>query len=539
MKRKITMLCGIVLFMLFSTSLTAQIRSAKTNMLISTSPTENTEKSLASIVDKHVSSGVTVTTLISQYLFPYDVSQSGEYVAISDFGTETGYFWSEATGLIAIEGSIYCVSEDGMIGGTYFDGSLGANVAGLWSSSTQEWTFLGMNPAYPQISLEDYTSLWGMNTTGSICVGMQWTADWMTLPFKWTAGVGYEMLSIPAGTYVGRPEALSDDGSIIGGHIDWMPALWVEGEYTMISESTGEVLSVSPDGEYATGYSDTDGFIWERTSGEITFFSNDLGTGDLTPTCVTNDGTVFGYACLGWPPMPDARTAFARTNDGTVMSFNDYAEARGMEDAQSWSFYSINSVSADGRFAIGAAIDPTGAEVSFIIDFADEPETCDAPTDLTATLENDNNIVLNWTAVEGAVEYIVSRDGENIAAVTTNTYTDEAMAIGDYCYKVATACDNGITSDYSNEACQTVILGISNMSNSIKVFPNPANEQFTITSSEIINSVVIFNCIGKKIAEYKVNNTTFNHNLSGMTAGIYSIKVSTSTSDKNFKLVVE
>lgn len=534
---------GVIPFLvlvLFSFSLSAQNRSAKTNFLVPVLKEKSVLTNHKPVVSKYTESNVTVTTLLNEYAFPYDVSQSGKFVTLTSFGTDEGYFWSEATGVIAIIGTTYTISETGVIGGAYFDGTLGANVAGFWSPETQEWTFLGMNPAYPEISLEEYNSIWGMNTTGTVCVGMQWAADWSAFPYKWNSDTGYEMLDIPDGAYVGRPETVSDDGTVIGGHIDWMPVIWVEGEgYTFISEDMGETFAISVNGEYATGYSDVNGFLWERATGNTTIFSNSLGTGDLSPTCITDDGTIFGYACSGWPPMPSERTAFVRYTDGTISTFNDYAEARGMEDAQSWSFYSINSVSADGRFVIGAAVDATGADVSFLIDFVGDAASCDAPTDLVSSLVDDNNIVLDWTAVEGAAEYIVYRDNVNIATASSNTYTDTEMPIGSYCYRIATVCENGLTSELSNEACETVYLGINEVSNKINIYPNPVKDQITVVSSNMINNIVVFNSIGRKVAEYYVNNNTYTGSVADLSAGIYWLNVTTDSSNETIKIVVE
>jgi len=54
------------------------------------------------------------------------------------------------------------------------------------------------------------------------------------------------------------------------------------------------------------------------------------------------------------------------------MTFNDYAAARGLPDAQLWTFYSINDVSADGNKMIGAGKNPSGGSVSFLIEFIPE-----------------------------------------------------------------------------------------------------------------------------------------------------------------------
>ena len=88
---------GVITFLvlvLFSFSLSAQNRSAKTNFLVPVLKEKSVLTNHKPVVSKYTESNVTVTTLLNEYAFPYDVSQSGKFVTLTSFGTDEGYFWN-------------------------------------------------------------------------------------------------------------------------------------------------------------------------------------------------------------------------------------------------------------------------------------------------------------------------------------------------------------------------------------------------------------------------------------------------------------
>ena len=73
-----------------------------------------------------------------------------------------------------------------------------------------------------------------------------------------------------------------------------------------------------------------------------------------------------------------------------------------------------------------------------------------APTNLTAVVQNGNDVVLNWDPVdnENLVYYTISRDGEEVGTTTETTYTDTYVYPGLYYYRVYAYC--GPNGGYSN-----------------------------------------------------------------------------------------
>ncbi len=328
-------------------------------------------------------SSVQVHILLPELSFPYDISESGEYVAISGFGSGGGYLWSKTLGLIPIGGEepyIQAVSEDGVVAGTarnpdYNISGQNVAMAGYWQRQTGEWTFLPVNPAAGEPIYSDYTSTWGMTADGLTIVGMQYFQGYQYRAFKWTEAGGYDMIGDvePAGN---RPNGISNDGSVVFGWANLpaasrSPVIWAGDDFIKIAENEfGEASAASSTGEYVVGNAGTNGFIWNAQTG-TTFFPNTLNADNMSPLAVSDAGNLFGYT-VGWPPFPDFRRGFVRMLSGEMMTFNDYAIGRGMADAAEWTFYSINAVTPDENKFIGSAITPEGQNVSFLIDFSAE-----------------------------------------------------------------------------------------------------------------------------------------------------------------------
>ncbi len=84
-----------------------------------------------------------------------------------------------------------------------------------------------------------------------------------------------------------------------------------------------------------------------------------------------------------------------------------------------------------------------------------------APTNLTATVQNTNNVRLNWMAANPATTYKVYRNNTMIAQnITATNYTDNNLNPGTYNYQVATVY-NGVESPKSNTATVTIAAPLS------------------------------------------------------------------------------
>lgn len=404
--------------------------------------------------------------VLNSYHWPYDISNNKEHVVIQGFGAVDSYYWSEATGSLPISGYAFAVSDEGSVAGYYANG-IGMNVAGLWSPETKSWEFLGMNPDVPEFSTVEgdfeYNGAWSMTNDGSkVCV-MQVFPNWNTTTYLWSKENGYE--KIDNGKSPGtRPNAISDDGRVIAGlavHEDkgeWTPCYWIDGEINRMPHLFGEALNVSHNGDYICGYLlNHHAFVYDIKNQKLIELENTLEPDNqLSATCVSNNGTVFGYSDGGAPTF---RNAFAYVG-GELMSFTTYLELNGVLDAANWTIYSINNISEDDKTFIGAGI-IDGAECSFALTIDDM--ACDTPKNLTYTTEpNYNDLVLSWEAPENAENvtyniYTSYSKAPFASDITETSFTLDGMEPGEYQYMVRANHNNGeCVSDISNVVYPTI-----------------------------------------------------------------------------------
>ena len=60
----------------------------------------------------------TLVEVLDSYNWPYDISNNKQHVVIQGFGAVDGYYWSEETGVIALTGYPYAVSDEGIVAGS-------------------------------------------------------------------------------------------------------------------------------------------------------------------------------------------------------------------------------------------------------------------------------------------------------------------------------------------------------------------------------------------------------------------------------------
>ncbi len=114
------------------------------------------------------------------------------------------------------------------------------------------------------------------------------------------------------------------------------------------------------------------------------------------------------------------------------------------------------------------------------------------PTNLSATVQNGNNVYLSWTAADPAISYKVYRDNTLIQSnVTTTHYTDSNFSPGTYTYRVSTVYNN-VESPKSNSASATVtpqaptgaINGLFSVSATQQVWFSQGNLQYVGTTQK-------------------------------------------------------
>lgn len=503
--------------------------------------------------------GAEVAVIVQSYTYPMSVSLEGDYVTGTNFGGSLCYHWEAATGnTVQIQGTVGGVAESGVVGGAFRNSTLQYNgqdveAAGIWDVASGSWTFAGMNPAVPAFFSTDYNTGWDITSDGTTLVGMQWYPNYDYSAFKWTQSGGY--VNIGAGVGNGsRASGISANGTVVYGWAEVpaasrTPVVWYNGQALFIDNSQfGEAYGASPNGNYITGELSGSGFLW--TPQGTTFFSNTLNSQNLMPTTVLNDGTVMGYTVPAWPPIPTSRRAFVRNPQGAMTTFNDYAEDRGLDNAQAWTFYSINDATADGDKFLGAGITPQGQDVTFLISFNNNapvfsinPESVAFGDQLIGVQSDFVTLVITNTGTGDLVVSSVQLAGsspQSFVADDNNVYPLSLQPNGEASFSVAFAPAivglheagfviqtnagdfNVALSGYGVDG-----VGVDEFSSSgLQVFPIPADRFLTVRSCSAMAFVELADGSGRSVLRAEVQGSDgYKVDVSAIQSGVYVLKM--------------
>ena len=98
--------------------------------------------------------------------------------------------------------------------------------------------------------------------------------------------------------------------------------------------------------------------------------------------------------------------------------------------------------------------------------------------------------------------------------VTTMTDTSTVLTTGVYTFKFNV-----------DENCEQIVSSTNNFDKSlVKIFPNPTTDYFTITDNSYVESIQIFNIVGKQMAAANFQNGDA-INISSFPNGLYLVRM--------------
>ncbi|HRD39497.1 MAG TPA: T9SS type A sorting domain-containing protein, partial [Bacteroidia bacterium] len=136
-------------------------------------------------------------------------------------------------------------------------------------------------------------------------------------------------------------------------------------------------------------------------------------------------------------------------------------------------------------------------------------------------------------SASGATSYTWSNGVNSLYTVVNPTISTNYTVTG----QNSSGCKSSAAVTLSVSTC----TGIEELNTyDFRIYPNPANESITIRST--INEkflLSIYTALGNKCLETNLNGSETNINISGLTAGIYFIRIQTSKGEINRKLIKE
>ena len=154
---------------------------------------------------------------------------------------------------------------------------------------------------------------------------------------------------------------------------------------------------------------------------------------------------------------------------------------------------------------------------------------------LTAEVEI-GSITLSWDAPEGAINYIIRRNGIEIDQTSEPIYTDEVFTEFFYTYCIVAEYADG----FSIPECIVVKsdLGIEENETVFAIYPNPVNNVLYINGGNTEYSYMMYNSVGQVVANGNAKGTE-QISVDGMTKGIYFLRLTSGTQVLVEKVVVK
>lgn len=163
--------------------------------------------------------------------------------------------------------------------------------------------------------------------------------------------------------------------------------------------------------------------------------------------------------------------------------------------------------------------------------------TTEPVTELASEVDYENMIVvLTWEAPNrDVINYLVTRNGEELAQVTETRYVDnEPTDYAEYC--VIAQYLNGNSEPLCIDPIEN-ILGVGEIDGNIRIFPNPVKNTLYI-KAEAEYSYVLYNGMGQVVANGTANGTQ-QIDCSSMGKGVYFLHLTSGAQVLVEKVVVE
>ena len=261
----------------------------------------------------------------------------------------------------------------------------------------------------------------------------------------------------------------------------------------------------------------------------------------VAPTVTTNDATniTTSSATLNGAVTAGSETITAQGFEWKATTGGTYTAVNATGTTMSYDLTGLapNTSYTFKAFATTASGTTYGAEKTFTTD-EEQQDTCEAPTNVTASDVTENSAIISWTqpdntATSWDVQYKESAASAwNTVTTSNNPHTLTGLTPEtSYEVQVIAHCTNGQTSDPSSIIHFTTLTdGIDDytLDNTVTVYPNPTSGVVQIKNEEWgMENVEVYDVFGKLLNVMSVNDHTATLDLGGYAKGTYFVRVTT------------
>jgi len=170
---------------------------------------------------------------------------------------------------------------------------------------------------------------------------------------------------------------------------------------------------------------------------------------------------------------------------------------------------------------------------------------CVDPTDLVASGETDDSVDFEWqengTASQWQVMYgrtSNTADETIISTMDTQETIDNLVDNSFYSFYVRSVCDLEFNSNWVGPITKRTELGIEESNfETFQFYPNPTQGSIFLQASVPIDTIAIYNALGKEVLTKTISSMTSEIELSGISSGLYFMDVTIDGATRSYKLI--
>lgn len=267
-------------------------------------------------------------------------------------------------------------------------------------------------------------------------------------------------------------------------------------------------------------------------------------------TALANPGVSFFYAQEGWFGDQNELKVYYRTSETTAW----VQLAHYTSDVNAWTQATVLLPNPSATYQIAfEGINNFGyANVVDAVVVGEQTISCANPTNIVVT-PGSTTVDFSWDASPdetNGYDWAVMEIGDNpdvdtpVAYGTTATGATNAQATGlasetNYDLYIRTACDNGLFSTgvgpigFLTEELFVTSPDFEHFS----FYPNPVQNQLSLTSKNPISEITVYNLLGEKVISKKPGQVNFTLETAQLQRGAYFMEVVIEGSGKIFKLL--
>ena len=179
-----------------------------------------------------------------------------------------------------------------------------------------------------------------------------------------------------------------------------------------------------------------------------------------------------------------------------------------------------------------------------------DSEICPAPIFLQLSQYTGFSATLSWTELGNAQQWAVFAvpagspppgPAEAGIPTTVNPFTVTGLDPDvDYDFYVRAVCGDGFISDWSMRGTFDNNLQVPQSDDKqLSVYPNPTSGSLNILAGQPIDTIALYDVMGKKVVSQTVRNESTQMDVSPFATGIYILEIQTESSIERRKIVIE